>query len=76
MVIRGGKKEGLLFCFVNLHPHLFIQRRDFVNLTGMLGDLIIQILYIGCGCLKFAVHTDILAFKRYHGVSPADYMIS
>jgi hypothetical protein len=72
---EGYKKKGLLFRFVDLHPHLFIQRRDFVSLAGMLGYLIIQILYIGCGCLKFAVHTDILAFKRYHGFSPAVYMI-
>jgi hypothetical protein len=76
MMVRGGENSGLLFCFMNLHPHLFIQRGDFVNLTGMLGDLIIQILHVGCGCLELAVHTDILAFKRYHGVSPAVYMIS
>jgi hypothetical protein len=41
----------------------------------MLGDFVIQILHIGCGCLELAVHPDILAHKRYHGVSLADYMI-
>jgi hypothetical protein len=60
---------------VNLHPHLFIQRGDLVSLAGMLGDFIIQILYIGCSCLELAVHTNILALKRYHGVSPGVFMI-
>jgi hypothetical protein len=68
------KKNELLFCFVDLHPHLFVQRGNFVSLAGVLGYLIIQILNIGCSCLELAVHTDILALKRYHGVSPALHM--
>ena len=70
-----NKKEKLLFCLVDLHPHLFVQRGNFVGFAGVLGDLVIQILYIGCSCLELAVHTDILALERYHGVSPAVYMI-
>jgi hypothetical protein len=66
---NGSKKEGLLFRFVDLHPHFLVQRGDFVNITGMLGDFVIQILYISCSCLKFAVHSDILALERYHGFS-------
>jgi hypothetical protein len=46
-----------------------------MRFAGMLGDLVIQILYIGCSCLELAVHTNILALKRYHGVSPAGYII-
>ena len=38
------KNRGLLFRFVNLHPHFLVQRGDFVNFTGMLGDFVIQIL--------------------------------
>jgi hypothetical protein len=65
------KKEDLLFRFVDLYPHLLIQRGDFVHFAGMLGDFVIQILYIDCSCLELAVHTNIPALKRYQGVSPA-----
>ena len=65
---------GLLFCFVDLHPHLLVQGRDFVRFAGMLGDLVIQILYIGCSRFELAVHTNIPAFKRYHGFSPTVYL--
>jgi hypothetical protein len=74
--MRGiHKKKNLLFCLVDLHPHLFVQRGNFVSLAGVLGDLVIQILYIGCSCLELAVHTDVLALERYHGISPVGYMI-
>jgi hypothetical protein len=68
----GKTKKELFLCFVDLHPHILVKRRNFVSLTGMLGNLIIQFLYIGCSGLIFAVHSDILAFKRYHGVSPGN----
>ncbi len=65
---RAVPKKNLLFCLVDLHPHLFVQRGNFMRFAGMLGDLVIQILYIGCSRLELAVHTNILALKRYHGV--------
>ena len=69
------KKEKLLFCLVDLHPHIFVHWGHFVSITSMLCDLVIQILHICCGCLEGAVHTNILALERYHGFSPAAYMI-
>ena len=35
-----NKKKNLLFRFVNFYPHFLVQRGDFVNFTGMLGDLL------------------------------------
>jgi Ni/Fe-hydrogenase subunit HybB-like protein len=46
-----------------------------VSLARMLGYFVIQFLYISCGCLELAVHSNILALKRYHGFSPAAFMI-
>jgi len=46
-----------------------------MNLAGMSGDLIIQILYIVSCCLKRAFHTNVSALKRYHHVSPTMYLI-
>jgi hypothetical protein len=66
----GKMKKELFLGFVDLHPHILVKGRDFVSLAGMLGYFFIQFLYIGCSGLIFAVHSDILAFKRYHGVSP------
>jgi hypothetical protein len=63
-------KKELFLRFVDLYPHILVKGCDFMSLACMLSYLFVKFLYIGCSGLIFAVHSDILAFKRYHGVSP------
>jgi hypothetical protein len=58
-----------LHLFFNLDPLLLGEVLLFMGSAGMLGDLVLKIVYIVRLCLKGAIETDILALERYHGTS-------
>jgi hypothetical protein len=44
--VKKKDNQELLSHFADLHTHLRVQRKNFVNITGMLGDSVIHLLYI------------------------------